>query len=455
MKKSTYILSFGFLLLVFSACNKKLDVLPQNNATPDQIKTSGDVLALLAGGYAQMQNASAFGEQFILIPDLLADQDQVVFAGTFADYKNIWQKQITAQNGVASSIWGNSYKIIAIANTVLDKLSIVDSGSRATTAAQSKFMRAAAYFYLVNLFAKPYSDGAAATNLGVPITTAPVYQYDSVKDKLARATVQQVYTQILADLKDAITRDDSYFSAKALLARVYLTMGDYANAATQADDVIENGGYKLADTYDKAFNNAGASTEDIFSIAQTSQSNAGTTDNGIQTFYAPQEGLPTGYLGGRGDVYADSAYFTYFDDPADFRQSYFTLGISIAGADGTYPNKWQKFYSEIPVIRLAEMYLIRGEANLHNGAQIGLNSPDVDINIIRQRAGAGDLSGVATQDFVDERFREFGFEGDRFFTLKRLKLDIDGLAFNDPALILPIPFTEIEVNKNLVQNDGY
>lgn len=449
MKKAIYIASLAFLVLA-AACNKKLDVQPQNDITPDQIKTSSDVLAILAGGYAQMQNSYAFGENYIDIPDLIASQDQVIFAGTFNTYKNIYQLSATATNGVCTGMWGNGYKIIAIANTVLDKISIVDTTEQADAIAQAKFMRAITYYYLVNLFAKPYSDGAASTNPGVPLTTAPTYQYDSAKAKLSRSTVAQTYAQIIADLKDAITEAD-YTPAKALLAKVYLTMGDNANAAAMADDVITSGEYHLADTYDKEFNNSGATSEDIFSIAQSNQSNAGTTDGGIQTFYAPQKGLPAGYVGGRGDIMADSAYFTYFDDANDFRQTYFTKGTSISGKKGTYPNKWQKFYSTIPVIRYAEMYLIRGEANL----ALGTGDPDADINVVRHRAKAGDLTGATVQDFVDERFREFAFEGDRYFTLKRLKMDVDGLPYNDKTLILPIPQSEIDVNKNLTQNDGY
>jgi tetratricopeptide (TPR) repeat protein len=434
-----------------AACNKKLDILPQNEITPDQIKTSSDVLAILAGGYAQMQNSAAFGEKFIDIPDLIASEDQVNFRGTFPTYKNIYQLAATATNGVCSDMWGNGYKLIAIANTVLDKISIVDADDQATTIAQAKFIRAATYFYLVNLFAKPYSDGAAATNLGVPLTTAPSYQYDSVKDKLTRSTVQQTYDQIVADLKDAFAQDNSYYPAEALLAKVYLVMGDYTNAEAAADDVINNGGYQLADSFEKEFNNSGATNEDIFSIAQTSQSNAGTTDNGIETFYAPQKGLPTGYVGGRGDILTDSAYFTYFDDPADTRQTYFTKGTSISGVKGTYTNKWQKFYSEITIIRLSDMYLTRGEANLH----LGSGDPDADINFVRARSKAGPLTGASVQDFVDERFREFAFEGDRFFTLKRLQMDVSGLGYDDPTLILPLPQAEIDVNNKLIQNEGY
>src|ERR1700754_3053349 len=105
MKKSAYIFSLG-LLLVMAACNKKLDVLPQNEITPDQIKTSSDVLAILAGGYSQMQNSAAFGEKFIDMPDLIASADQVNCRGTFNTYKNIYQLQTTATNGVCADMWG-------------------------------------------------------------------------------------------------------------------------------------------------------------------------------------------------------------------------------------------------------------------------------------------------------------------------------------------------------------
>ncbi|MBS1935427.1 MAG: RagB/SusD family nutrient uptake outer membrane protein, partial [Bacteroidetes bacterium] len=158
---------------------------------------------------------------------------------------------------------------------------------------------------------------------------------------------------------------------------------------------------------------------------------------------------------GRGDAQIDPGYFGYFE-PADFRGTFYTEGVSIAGEDGDYTNKWQFFYKAIPVVRLAEMYLTRGEANLMlGGAPIGGTSPLNDINVIRKRSGASTLSSVAASDFIDERFRELGFEGDRYWTLRRTKNDIDGLGYDDNALILPIPQREIDVNQNLVQNAGY
>ena len=118
--------------------------------------------------------------------------------------------------------------------------------------------------------------------------------------------------------------------------------------------------------------------------------------------------------------------------------------------------KWNTFYRVVPVVRLAEMYLTRGEANFHKGgAPVGGVDPLDDINTVRVRSNAAPLQDISLQDFVDERFRELAFEGDRLWTLKRLKLDVDGYTYDDPKLVLPIPQREIDVNSNLTQNEGY
>ena len=76
--------------------------------------------------------------------------------------------------------------------------------------------------------------------------------------------------------------------------------------------------------------------------------------------------------------------------------------------------------------------------------------------MVRGRAGASLLLIVNSADaFVEERFREFGFEGDRLWTLKRTRKAVGSLPYNDAKLVLPIPQRETDVNKNLLQNPGY
>jgi len=461
MRAYKYLITAMFFVACFS-CNKKLDVQPQNNVT--NIETGDDVEALLFGGYSLLQNASAFGEQYIFIADLLADADQVDFVGTFTDYKDLWNKNQTKETAIATTIWENSYLIIENMNIVLDKISLVDDDKKDVITAEAKFMRGVAYFELINFFAKPFSAGNTASNPGVPLVLQPTYIYDSTKNKPSRASVEDVYAQIIADLTDAENGLETSsenarattYSAEAFLARVYLNMHDYTNAAKMADKVIESGMFSLTSTYNQAFNNPSNSSEDIFGIQQTPQSNAGTTDNGIVTFYRYAYDADDVSQGGRGDAQVDPGYFDHFDDPNDFRAGYVADGYSISGVGGTYALKWLTFYRVVPVVRLAEMYLTRGEANLRKGGSpIGDVAPLEDINTVRRRSNAEDLSSVKGQDFVEERFRELGFEGDRLWTLKRLKLSVGDYAYDDPKLVLPIPQREIDVNSNLTQNEGY
>lgn len=455
MKPIKYLILICSVISIAPACNKKLDVQPQNNITSDQIKTSSDVEALLFGAYEGLQGAGGFGEDYFLAADLLAADSQVIFEGTFTDYYAVYTKKIVSTNLLATNLWGGSYLTINLCNTVLDKIGIVDSTDRPTVQGEALFIRATCYFYLTGLFAKPYSDGSSATNLGVPIVLKPTYAYAAGANNPSRSTVSQVYTQMVNDLQTAITLLDStnvnfratIFSAKAILSRVYLTMGDYPDAANQANDVINSGLYTMTATFDKAFNNDGNSTEDLFGIQQSSQSNTGTANNGLVTFYSPTPG-------GRGDVATDPNYFNFFE-PSDFRGTFFTAGQGLSGYNGEFTNKWMTFFKTIPAARLAEMYLTRGESNLLSGGSVGGATPVSDINVVRNRAGASILSSVAEEDFLDERFRELGFEGDRFWTLKRVQRGMGGLGFDDNKLILPIPQSEVDVNKNLVQNAGY
>ncbi len=452
MKKLLNILITTTLLFNAASCSKKLDVLPLNYATADLIKSSSDVEALLFGGYTQLQDYGAFGQEFLMVPDLLAADSQLVWVGTYAEYKDIRNKKIVSSNSVVTHLWGNGYNAINIANTVLDKISIVDSAKKDVLEGEARFIRATVYFELVGLYGKPYADGNAATNLGVPLVLLPTYTYDTLKNKPARATVKEVYNLVITDLLIAINKlpvtNNDYratsYSAKAILSRVYLNMGDFTNAALQANDIIKSNKFGLTSTYDLAFNNNSNSSEDIFAVQQSTQSNAG--GNSLATFYAP-------VALGRGDAQIDNHFFNIFG-PNDFRATFITLGSSISGSSGNYTNKWALFYKAIPVARLAEMYLTRGEANLAAGTQVGALPLD-DINYVRARSGANPLTSVTQIDFAAERFRELTFEGDRYWTLKRLQLNIDGLGFDDDKLILPIPQREMDANNNLKQNTGY
>jgi starch-binding outer membrane protein, SusD/RagB family len=460
MKSLDKIVALVLVALIGFGCNKKLDVKPEQNITPEQITTGDDVKAVLYGAYSLLQNANAFGERYFLASDLIANTNQVAFVGTFADYRDLVNKRQISTNAIAAGMWANSYSIINITNTVLDKIALVDEDERDAIAAEAKFIRGIVYFELVNYYALPYSAGNVTTNPGVPLVVSPVYEYDATLHNPSRATVDAVYKQVISDLDEAskklprqnsTARADRY-SAFGFLSRVYMNMANYGAAAAAADSVIE-AGFQLNVNYSGAFNNANNSGEDVFAIQQTSQSNSGVSNGGINTFYAAYS-LEPPLISGRGDAQASENYFDFFE-PTDTRGGFWYEGYNIAGVDGLYTAKWGQFYKAIPVIRLSEMYLTRGEANYRLGTAVGA-SPIDDINTVRERAGASPLAVITNVDrFVEERFLELGFEGDRLWTLKRTRKKVGALDYDNVKLVLPIPQRETDVNKNLQQNPGY
>src|SRR3982751_7114589 len=94
--------------LALSACNKKLDVPPQNTVTPDQIKTADDVKALLFGAYSTWQNANAFGEKYNTFPALLVNDGDINWAGTFETYADIHENEQIATDGEVYQVCTNS-----------------------------------------------------------------------------------------------------------------------------------------------------------------------------------------------------------------------------------------------------------------------------------------------------------------------------------------------------------
>jgi hypothetical protein len=126
----------------------------------------------------------------------------------------------------------------------------------------------------------------------------------------------------------------------------------------------------------------------------------------------------------------------------------------VSSGGSFYTQKHLDRFGDVPVIRLAEMYLTRAEANFRLGASVGA-SPLQDVNMIRARVGLAPLAAVTLDDILKERTLELAFEGHNVIEAKRLQKNVGTTAWNSPKLIFPIPQREMDVNKNLVQNSGY
>jgi len=477
MIMKTIIKKYKFRLLVVPvfamlfSCSEKLEITPKQSidaevalSTPDNIKTT------LVGAYLIARSANLYGSQFNEISELYATTGDMIFVGTFEQPREFEDKELTVTNSYVANTWIDAYDLINACNTLLqdDVLAILDAGDADLVKGEALFLRGWTIFELTRLFGLPYEPGQANGQPGVPIVLTPTTGISDVVN-VPRNTVAECYAQAIEDLttaRDLLPEEnDVYatsFAARAVLARVYLQMSNYAGAATEASYVIENGPFTLTPTQLQAFNNSANSSEDIFAL----QNNVASNTNWLTVMYASLNGA------GRGDYAIQEVFLDRFD-PSDLRGMYqedtdpsstidnittmYYTGVgNIANSGGINTAKWGDYYRNIPLIRLAEMYLIRAEANFEDpAADIGPNSPTEDINVVRDRAQAPLYPSAGRNEIREERYLELCWEGHHFHDLKRWKEDIGSYAYDAGNLILPIPFRELEVNDLLIQNDWY
>ena len=217
------------------------------------------------------------------------------------------------------------------------------------------------------------------------------------------------------------------------------------------------------------------SGESLFEIQQNDQNNAGTSNAGLATFFAGYS--PTGaqdIVYGRADVSIAASFVGLYESSdvrgTDNQPAIKTKSLIYVGDGNVRPGrfrtlKWRTYGQNIPVARLAEMYLIRAETAVRAGQAA---TATADINLIRARSGASRKSTVTLSDVLLERQLELAFEGARVYDQKRnnevIRPFIPATATspaypiinaNDANTILPIPQREINNNANLTQNAGY
>ena len=428
-----------------------LEVEPKQSISSNQALTSEqNVTAALNGAYNDLSDADLYGGQYMMSPDLLADAGDVQWVGTFEQPDAIIRKNIFPNNSFVESQWTDAYQTINAANNVLSALDqIGDPAERERIEGEARLIRGMLYFELVRLFAKPWNAVDPASALGVPLILEPTRSITE-DDNVTRNTVQEVYAQVLADLttaRDLLPGSNGVYAdtyvASALLSRVYLMQGDDQKAAEAADRVLQSDAFSLAPTFADAFNNASDIGEYIFAIQINSQD--GTND--LNTFYAASTD------GGRGDINIQPQHLNRYDS-TDARGDFF---YTDPGTGEVRTKKWQDNESDganIPVLRLAEMYLTRAEANLRNGSTIGAPPVD-DVNAVRERAGLSPLSSVTVDDVLRERRLELSFEGNLLHDLKRTERSVGSLDFDADDLVYPIPQRECDANPEISQNPGY
>ncbi len=434
MKHLNKILIIGFLI-VFGGCDDFLDKEPFDIITDDIVITSiEDAEAALLGVYDALQSGDMYGNQAIGTPGVLSDE--LIHSGSFPTVAEFDNNSVLASNVTLQNLWAAYYRGLYRANVILERVPPLSASDaqKNKIIGEALFLRALFHFDLVKLFG------------GIPYATTTDL---NVLRSLDRTPVDDVYSNIITDLNQAISllsgvshgnnKRANDWVAKALLARVHLYAGNLSQAGTLANDVIENGPYTLETNYSDAF--VGNSEEVIFEVFFSVQ------DQNQMAFWFREDGRWE---------YAPSPELIAAFEPGDVRAGMiqprsgggFQAAKYTDRATGTDPT---------PILRLAEMYLIRAEANIGNSQAVD------DVNTIRNRAGLADVSTVDINTILQERFVEFCFEGHRWYDLIRTGQADAVMSVINPNnwqptdKLMPIPQREIQQNPTLSgkQNPGY
>lgn len=459
------LLSVFAAVIIMTGCDALLDVEPQQSISDNiALDTPENVQSVLNGAYARLGAADLYAGRVQMMSDLLVvDGNEIFWSGTFQQPQEAYFKDLLTDNSYIRTIWRDAYITINRANTALSGLDVIENdATRTRIEGEAKFIRGLAHFALVTHYSKAWNDGNPGQNLGVPIMSAPAGNVIFEEGK-GRDSVADVYAFVIQDLEDArdmIPASNGFYAtsyaASAILSRVYLAQGEWAAAATEANRVIESGAFSLTDTFAEAFNNQNNSSEDVFAIQNTTQ--AGT--NSLHTFYASSANA------GRGDVDIQQAHLDLYEAGDD------RLNLFYEDEDGSGDIRSGKFQrtldANVSIVRLAEMYLTRAEANFRlvaaGQAIVGTATPADDLTTVRARVNLPAVAAVTSVDeILAERRVELAFEGDRFSTLKREEGEVRGLSagelipWNANNLVFPIPQRELDANPGIrdQQNPGY
>ncbi|WP_235298117.1 RagB/SusD family nutrient uptake outer membrane protein [Portibacter marinus] len=454
-------------LLVMGSCSEGfLDLAPQQSvANEEALELIDDFASSLNAVYSGLSDADYYGRYFVLVPDVMSDDvKQHPSANRAKDYA---EYSAVVGDGIAEEMWQEMWEEVNNLNSVINAdpdLPEVVQDEYNHMIGEAHALRGLVYFDLVRAFAQHYTYTSDASHPGVPI----VLEFDQLSEP-SRNTVNEVYDQIISDLKIGAERMDAEsrtgttstlnsMAAKALLSRVYLYKEDWANAEAMATEVINSGRYSLTPTENYAASwTMDFSSESIFEISMTEADNRGS--DALGRMYIVE---------GYGDYLPSNDLVSLIPED-DVRFSWFATDEFL---DGIYaPYRLVKYPSitgedNTIVIRLSEVYLNRAEARAQQGKTEGAQE---DVNTVRIRAlptadpitSSGD---ELIEDILLERRKELAFEGHRLWDLMRYKKSVIRdqctssvcvIEYPNDKFILPIPEAELNANPNMEPNPGY
>lgn len=487
MKLKYNLIAIALLGFSFSSCSDFLEQNPQTDLSEnDFYKTADDILSAVNGAYSSLQEGDIYGNWYVF-GEIPSDNTRNQLSGSVTTQNEFDQFYIDTQNSMITNFWKAAYKVINRTNTILGRIDGIEINTELANRykLECKFIRALMYFNLVRV----YGD--------VPLVLKEISISESYD--ILREPKENVYNQIIADLKEAQDLPVSYSTAedgratqgaaKALLANVYMTLHKYAEAETILAEIINSGRYSLLENTPGSLNIDGYknvfspvnhnSKEGIFEI-QFLKGGYGEGSNYANNFAPENSGTNVVAVGGTGgnNIPEMDIYNAY--EEGDLRRDF---SMSLGYYDNRKNNEWVesryvcKFMdvpyqnndasNNYPVIRYADVILMYAEALNQNGKTAEACKY---LNMTRRR-GFGyqttetspvDLQTTDKAQFAlmveQERRVELAFENHRWFDLIRTGRAVEvmrskGFSLNETNLICPIPQKQIDVNPKLTQND--
>lgn len=513
--------NFKYLLIILFAglmsCNKEIDLKPESYLTTGTFyNNASEINTALVGAYNGLQNPMYYEWQLTELRSDNTDMGVPASSNTFnADLTALDEFIPTTGTDAIFQYWIKTYNNIRNANIILQNLGVnydatagsislgpigilISDSLRKQYAGEALVLRAYSYFNLVRLYG------------GVFLTTTPLAAEDA--KKVNRSSVDDIYKLIQADLSTAATYASSLkfnqitaanagkmnaWTAKGLLAKVYLTLNNKPAAITLLQDVIANSGYGLQSTYANVFSITNEVNSEILFTVRYKAGNLGLGSS-FGNDFAPIgsnslviSGAGKGWNYPTNDI--DTAFGTTTPDPrkATNMTSYGTSKILYVKKYLTPVITANDGESDWPILRYADILLMLAEAQGNSPSSLAL------INQVRIRAGVTALTpatvnSIATfeQALANERRLEFAFENQRFFDLVRFNKTMSTISavqtlqnhfakefashyslypapqatlaqlqsyVTTDKLLLPIPQHEIDTNTQLLisQNPGY
>jgi hypothetical protein len=488
MKRIIFIFLLILVSLGFSSCSDFLDIEPREDISiKEQFSTVQRALQALNGAYKQTENVLS-GIGFIY-PDLqggnfsFAPRQTGNSINTILPAPNTERSYNFNENAIESpynSTYEDWYDVITNVNNIITftpQIAQITQAQENQILAEAFALRAFAHYNLLQLFAQTRFLTASGTHLGIVyadrILTGGV-------DFESRKTVQESYILIQADLDTALSLftnnqamqgpSYSYFteiSTTALYARVALQSGNYAEAITNANKVINESGIIVMSTATYLSEWAKPNlpvSEVILEFSAPVDSDEGLISSSVSEYF-------NAFL----DPSETARYVASLDllalfEPQDIRLNNFvSFDYDFNSTTGLqnrtfyFSNKFQDNSGTLS-IRISEMYLILAESHAR------LNQSDLslmNLNIIRNRANLVSLTssdGLLDAIFLERR-REMCFEGHLLYDIarfgKNVVRNVDCVAtvcnlnFPNPKFVLPIPQSSVNINQFMIQNEGY